>query len=908
MRMPAMFLRLSRVFLVAAMLSATNTVSAQAFDDAIADTYISEAAPGQNFGSAAELPAKNQSTDHLRVLYQFDFAAIPVGARITQANLWLRVTVADESGDPVRIHRVTSAWSEATATWNSVADQYDPAVSVSFVPDKEGWAKIDILPLVQSWVCGTFSNHGLMLIPTSANVESRYSSRDWNPAENRPRLYLRHSGMAVCPSIDHFVVIHDGYGINCLDETITVRAEDVSGNPVTNYTEQITLDTQTGDGTWTLVAGSGTFDDATPGDGLATYTWPSGESEAVFSLSYEQGTNSFDIDVYQTSDTLLRDDDTEGSIAFSPNGFTLTAAPLANPPPATIVPFSAPQTAGADFPIYIAAYGQTPNDPVCGIIEAYTGTKNLKFWFDYVDPVAGSVAATIDSAGIPASEAAASNQSVTFANGQAAVTGKYKDVGLLRISVKDDSQAHPDLPTGIRGATADFVVKPFRFVLSNVEDGSGNPNPAAADASGPAFVAAGTSFSATVTSLDAEGDVTPNYGQEIVPESVLLTPTLVRPTGGNNPVIGAPTGFGPFASGQATGTDFSWPEVGIITLTPSVRDGDYLGAGDVSGSTTGNVGRFHAHHFTTTLNVPTFATGCAAGSFTYVGQPFNYSSAPVVTFAARALSGEVTENYTGAFFKVDNASLPDPVYTATPAMLDTSGLPPGSSDPAVVDLGLGVGTLTFSGGTGLSFTRGAEEPPFVADVRLSIDLIDSDAASALPNPVIFGDPGGIVFDNGAMMRYGRARVLNAYGSELVDLALPLRTEYFIDAATGFVTHADDACSDGVTLALGAFTENLAPGETCVHDSGSPGASGEGCAAPGPPALTFREPPLGGDFNLNLRAPGAGNDGSTTATADVPAWLEYDWNVALPGFEDPSGTAVFGIYSGADRRIYLREVY
>lgn len=881
---------------------------AQAYDDSIADTVLKESAPTSNFGSDGELPAKSATGDSLRAIYLFDFSSIPPGANVTQADLWLRVIGEETSGGTVGVHRITDTWTETTANWNNTGNDYDPSAFATFVPDKESWEKIDIIPLVQGWVCGTFNNNGLMLIPVSPDAESRYSSKEWNPGNRRPRLYLRYSGMAVCPSVDHFVVVHDGYGINCLDETITVRAEDVSGSPVTNYSEEVTLDTQTGAGTWTLVTGSGTFTDATAGDGLATYTWATGESEAVFALSYEQGTNSFDIDVYQTSDTLLRDDDTEGDIAFSADGFTLTAAPLSNPPPAVIVPFSATQTAGIDFPVYISAYGQTPNDPVCGVIEAYDGPKDLKFWFDYVDPVAGTVAASIDTIGIPANEAAASDQTVTFTNGQASVTGKYKDVGLLRISVKDDSQAHPDLPNGIRGATAGFVIKPFRFLLSDIEDGAGNPNPGAADASGAAFIAAGDAFSVTVTSLDADGDVTPNYGQEAVPEGVRLTPTLVSPAGGDNPVIAAPVGFGAFASGQATGSDFSWPEVGIVTLTPSVGDGDYLGGGDVSGSVSGNVGRFHAHHFTTTLNVPTFATGCAAGSFTYIGETFNYSNVPVVTFTARALSGEVTENYAGAFFKVDNASLPDPAYTATPATLDTSGLPPGSSDPAVADLGLGVGTLTFSGGSGLAFTRGAEEAPFAADIRVSIDLVDADAAAALGNPIVFGDPGGILFDNGATMRYGRARVLNAYGSELVDLALPLRAEYYVDAATGFITNTDDACSGSVTLSLGAFTENLTAGETCVHDSGSPGASGEGCAAPGPLALQFREPPLGGDFNLNLRAPGAGNDGSTTATADVPAWLEFDWNAGVPGLEDPSGTAVFGIYSGADRRIYIREVY
>ena len=739
---------------------------------------------------------------------------------------------------------------------------------------------------------------------------------DWlSPAGNA--FYAgKQKELTVCQCVDcpvlglpQFVITHDSYGIHCQDEVVQVQVIDsTSGTPKIDYNEQVTLDTQSGFGTWGPVAGSGGFNDAILNDGLATYAWPLGESSAAFALSYPEGPANIDIDVYQSSDTGIRDNDAEGTIVFAPSGFTLTAAALANPPPALIVPFSTPQIAGTDFAVHIAAYGVTANDPVCGIIESYTGPKNLKFWMDYMNPVAGTVATSIDTVGIPSAEAAAANQPVVFTNGQAAVTGKYKDVGRIQIDVKDDSLAHPDLPNGIRGATAGFVVKPDHFELTNIEDGAGNPNPAAADSAGAAFVAAGEVFSATVTAVDAEGDVTPNYGQESIAETVLLTPNLVDPVAGDNPPLGAATGFGPFVAGQSTGTNFSWPEVGIVSLMPSIGDNDYLGAGDVTGAATGNVGRFYAHHFTTALNVPTFATSCAAGSFTYIGESFTYPNDPVITVTARALAGEITENYVGGFFKIDNASLPDPVYTAVPATLDTSGLPPGASDPTVASLGAGVGTLTFSSGTGLLFTHGAEQAPFDADVRLSINVLDTDSAAALGNPITFGDPGGILFDSGANMRYGRGRLLNAYGSELVNLALPFRTEYFVDTVTGFVPNIDDSCTATVDLSLGAFTENLVAGDTCVLDIGAPGDSGEGCVAAGPPGLRFREPPLGGDFNLHLRAPGATNDGSTTATADVPDWLEYDWDAAMPGLEDPAGTAVFGIFRGQDRHIYTRELY
>ena len=705
---------------------------------------------------------------------------------------------------------------------------------------------------------------------------------------------------------DHFVIDHDGSAIHCLAEIITVRIEDINDSAVTTFSETVTLDTQSGRGTWSLAKGGGTLNDGAADDGIATYTWVTGESEAGFSLFYPEGAASIDVDVYQSNSTSVRDTDTEGALDFSPSGFSLTATALSNPPPATITTFADPQTAGVNFAVHVAAYGQTPTDAQCGVIENYTGAKTLDVWSNLVNPTTGTVVPTVNGTPVGASEPGAAAIAVTFANGQASFIAKYKDAGSIRVAIKDDSSSHPDLPTGIRGSTADFVVKPYEFVLSAIVDSSSAANPGAADAGGNVFVAAGETFAITVEARDAEGSVTANFGRENTAESVALTSSLVAPVGGQNPaVVGT---FGTFVAGAATGTTFSWSEVGIITLTPSVDDGNYLGAGDVVGAASGNIGRFVPDHFSTTVNSPTFATGCAAGSFTYIGQGFDYSNAPVMTITARAVDTSITENYAGDFFKIDIASLPDPVYTSVPATLDTSGLPGGASDPAVSALGNGVGTLTFSSGTGLLFTRGAEEAAFAADIQLSLNVVDSDGVTPASNPVVFGNPGGILFDGGTDMRYGRARLINNIGSELVNLAVPFTTEYFVDASVGFVTHTDDSCTGGVNLALGPFTGSLSNGETCTLDSGFPGSSGSGCTAPSPPALQFSEPPTAGDFNLVLQAPGDTNDGSVVVTGSVPIWLQYDWNSATPGFENPSATAVFGIYSGERRQIYTREIF
>ncbi|MEM1175586.1 MAG: DUF6701 domain-containing protein [Pseudomonadota bacterium] len=708
-----------------------------------------------------------------------------------------------------------------------------------------------------------------------------------------------------CPTVaPQFTINHDGFGINCLAETITVSVVDAAaGTPLTDYNATVVLDTQSGNGSWQLVTGGGALSDPSANDGLATYNWPLTESTAVFALSYTEGATPIDIDVFQQSDTGIRDTDAEGLLAFSPNGFTVTAATLSNPPPGTIPSFDASQVAGTDFTLHIAAFGQTPSDPSCGIIETYSGTQTLDFWTDRQNPSSGTVVPTVDAAAIADSEAGSSDQTVTFVNGQGTVTAKYKDAGEIRISVKDDTPSDPELASGIRGGTAGFVVRPFEFRISAIADGGGSANPEAADENGAVFLAAGEAFAATVTAYDAEGDVTPNYGQEAVPESVALTVSLVAPSGGNSPAIASPSGFGSFSSGTATGTTFSWPEVGIISLVPAVADGDYLGAGNVTGPASANVGRFVPYQFDTAINVPLLETSCSAGSFTYLGEPFDYATPPVITFTAKALGGETTANYSGDFFKM--SGLADPVYSSTPASLDTTGLVSNGA-ASVADVGGGVGTLTFSAGTGLSFNRSAEIAPFDADIRLGQDVVDSDGVAAASNPVAFGSPSGILFDNGAEMRYGRLALINAFGSELVDLPVSVRSEYFFSDAVGFVPNADDACTAGIDVSIDQFTENLDLNDTCLLETAPMG--GLACPSPVSPLLSLLNPASGGEFDVLLKAPGNSNEGSLRVTADAPDYLEYDWDATTAGDEDPISNATFGIFRGLGRRIYTREIY
>ena len=710
---------------------------------------------------------------------------------------------------------------------------------------------------------------------------------------------------AAATGATHFLITNSNYGLFCLNQAITVTALDAGNNPVPSFNGTITLSTTTGLGTWSLTSGGGTFLDAIANDGLATYTFPGGQSAATFALSYTSGGAVVTVHAIQSNPTVITDDGSQSAITFSPSGFTVTSSPFSNP--AGGVPaFASREVAGTSFSVYLTAYGQKPNDATCGIITSYAGTKNLKFWSTYNNPASGSVAATINGSSIATAEASAAAQTVTFTSGQTTVTANYKDAGSLSLSMKDDTTGNPNLPSGIRGTTGSFVSVPANFVVSNLKRSSdGFANPGASTASGPVFIAAGQPFTATIIAVEAGGAATPNFGQETVPESVKFTATLVLPSSGNDPPVSGTAGT--FTIGVATGTAFSWPEVGIIDLVPHIADGNYLTVGDVVGSATANVGRFIPYAFAVALNTPVFGTSCSAGGFTYLGQPFVYTVAPVIAATAQARGGTTTQNYAGSLFRLSNTSVTGRAYIPTPAVpaLDLSGLPATTADPSIVDLGAGQSTLTFSAGSGLKYSRGSAIAPFSATIALAVNVIDQDGAAAA-NPVTFGSSGGIAFSTGSTQRYGRLVLRDSVGSELLDLPTSLTTQYYLSSTQGFTSNTADFCTTAPTLAFSGYQQNLAAGKTCVRDSGSPGLSGVGCAAAATPS--YHATAVGGDFNLLLAAPGSGNNGALTVTAAAPSWLQYEWSVSSGTTSNPTGVATFGLFPGPASSVYQREVY
>jgi MSHA biogenesis protein MshQ len=145
------------------------------------------------------------------------------------------------------------------------------------------------------------------------------------------------------------------------------------------------------------------------------------------------------------------------------------------------------------------------------------------------------------------------------------------------------------------------------------------------------------------------------------------------------------------------------------------------------------------------------------------------------------------------------------------------------------------------------------------------------------------------------MRFGRLRLSNATGSELLALPVLLSAQYW--NGQGFVTNTLDSCTSlaapSLTFYLQSANNHLASGET-VASIGSTLAAGLG--------------------SLSLSAPGAGNFGYLDLTLTAPTWLQYNWDGVdqlSDGnlFDDnPRARAAFGKRKGADKVIIRREIY
>ncbi|BBH66146.1 hypothetical protein ACTI_28310 [Actinoplanes sp. OR16] len=105
------------------------------------DAQISSAAPAVNYGSDYRLKAGTDTAGVWRSLLKFDTGMVPAGTAIDDAQLQLYYdqSIAPASNDvALETRRITTAWSESTATWASTNGAIAPAAAGNVVTVDDG--------------------------------------------------------------------------------------------------------------------------------------------------------------------------------------------------------------------------------------------------------------------------------------------------------------------------------------------------------------------------------------------------------------------------------------------------------------------------------------------------------------------------------------------------------------------------------------------------------------------------------------------------------------------------------------------------------------------------------------------------------------------------------------------------
>ena len=761
---------------------------------------------------------------------------------------------------------------------------------------------------------------------------------------NNDRLWVDNvvvtaSAVNVCGGIDHFNIIVPASASVCSGGSaeITITAEDVTNATVTGYVDQVNLTVSNSRGDWTTITAAGTLNNGTADDGAANYQFVAGDN----------GTITLELGMTVTANVTVTVQDPGASVTSTSVAFDFSSGTQS-----FLLTSDSVQVAGKPQTMTVS---RLKND--CTVHTGYNATPDMTAWLtrDGTDP--GGAAPTINGVTIPDSDPGSNNltgvNALSFVNGVASFNLDTTDIGKYMLNLKQNSRD---------GTSSTIITKPFGFDIDfsgvrladfNVDgviDGDSTVHGDAGDTSystnetGTVFATAGQTFSTTITAMrwqnidddGSDGVSTPNdgvpdadafLGNNLITSSfggegatVDLTSSIVAPAGGSAGVLyinsigvgNEATSIAGFSGGART-LNLVWDEVGIMAVNANITGNNYWGSGiDVTG-TVSNVGRFVPAYFALSapsiINRSTLACGTA---YTYMEEVFNTN----FTLTAQNAANTTTTNYTGVYAKLpisDSSAVSndlnfgavnDPVGTSTEltSRLDVAGSPSGSWANGIATINYPVSVFKVS----------AEDGAFNL-FNIGLAALDTDNV-AMNNFDLDTDaiPGNDHTNIGStQIWFGRIALSNAFGSELLDLNVPMVAQYF--EGTGFITNSNDTCTSLATITITDVSagDNLdATTETCVLDTGNPGVSGNGCVTAASISSQYQSPPdlVGseGSFNLTLQAAGVGNTGEADITATVPSYMQYDWDGDSNHDNDPAGRATFGIYKGRSETIFMKE--
>ncbi|TYK67153.1 LamG domain-containing protein [Colwellia echini] len=773
---------------------------------------------------------------------------------------------------------------------------------------------------------------------------------------------VRFGDCIIGTQIQHYQIIHDGRGLTCEPEVVTIKA-------CTNSYDGTCIQSDETVSVTVKALGSEAVTDSISftGEGNASIAYTVAESSilSIENASIEAISPTVCFNGSTTSCELVFAD--TGFRFFSNNEGTIIPEQLSAKP--SNIGFN-------NSTLKLQAIEKSPETGACQ--AALIDAENIEMAATCVDPVAcaGSNVTINNLISDTPIETLNNSASKTYSNiglnfggntvNNAEFIFTYPDAGKVQLHARYNIPDADGNPSGnyMLGSSNAFVVRPLGFFI----DVTGNPKAQSATQANSVFKKAGENFTTSLTAVqwqaaddtdengipDDNADLsnntaTVNFGNESSVQNATITPSLYLPNPGTEGVL-TNVDFTNFSDGVATnGTtnnkSMTYDEVGIVSFTANLTNGAYLGASDIIG-TEPYVGRFTPAYFTQTvyshglLNANHYDT-CTENTWAYAGQTringvtttgaISYDSAsggiPVIEINAYNIDGNLTENYTETGFK--KLVKTDIDITAPIKDDEELRLPIAAGDNIIINSVMTVGDdLVVSEAGKLRYTFNATDhfiyehseaskiAPFTAKIPFVVTSVeDSDEIELYAGADSNIEPTEKVVTAGVDIRFGRWLLENSYGPETSQLPMDMAIEIF----------------DGINFIPNALENCLVPKVGDVELSGTVGDGGmtlwdyrladldvtDNLLTTQTTPIIDDELPFGigsyQTFELGLydllyfSPPGAGRQGSLDFEYQVPSWLQYDWNNDSNYNNNPTAKLTFGLYRGNDRIIYQREI-
>ncbi|MDH5784286.1 MAG: hypothetical protein OEZ16_01600 [Chromatiales bacterium] len=803
---------------------------------------------------------------------------------------------------------------------------------------------------------GAFIN-GLGKIEIKGDPKNGQTSRFTYSGADQAAL----SAIQTCVTLDHYTITHDGSGVTCMAETITITPHDTAHLPLDlDNANTITLSTTingaaaTG-GDWYLVdpvANTGVLTNL--GAGSATYQFNGDGSLGVaLAFSYPQLTaapapdtlnfNVSDGTFTELSGLALDGTDPlpDADLIFTEAGFQFIDGAGGN--------VIASQVAGkpshlpsASQNLFLQAIRTDTTTGSCLPLFADGQVATVELGSSCLDPASCSAGqqvtlyhnATATDSGLPATTPLANPQNpvgglaynpvpLRFgANGMAPIAVMAPDAGLQQLHARYPL-SHPDAtPTGLymMGSSNGFVVRPFGFDIDFADDRALNGITGAsyaADATGSPFIAAGTPLATTLTAVawqtadDLDGNgipdagaalgdnpVTPNYGNESLATPVAVNHTLVAPAGGS---AGTLT-LNPVAISNNSFTagvaNLSLQWSEVGIIDITAQQNGYLGAVAPFGSVAGLVSNV-GRFFPASFATAVNNPGSYADMCTLGSQPFNYLGQP---FGYDPLN---LPRFTLTALNGEAVPLVTTNYTAlfNKLTVDEVTLQYPTVDSTAFDetaAPLGISATTAPAGANHTLADNGNGTLTLTLGAVASDSFSYQRASAKVGPFTADLPIAVA---------AISETTDGVTASGVPLALtPLGNHQRFGRAVVIDTYGRE--SDALPLPFwthyfdgGAFIVNgddlcSSYPATALNCSDPDATDALACAA-----TSVNGTPLSGS-NFQLSAPNTA--GTLRYSLAVDSWLQYDWGSG--SYTDtPAANATWGLFRGDDRFIFWREV-